>query len=117
MSDTVTELPQRVLVLGVARSGKAAVAALRKEKVSRVIVAVPIGSYETCEMLRDVADTVVCALAPDPFYAVGVWYQDFRQTTDEEVRELLDAAARQSPRNSARPNAPADINDRRGELR
>lgn len=103
--------------LATGSSMKAAVAALRKEKSSRVIVAVPIGSYETCEMLRDEADSVVCALTPDPFYAVGVWYDDFAQTTDEEVRELLDAAARQLPRASGRPIAPADNNDRRGELR
>jgi putative phosphoribosyl transferase len=96
---------------------KAAVAALRKEKARRVIVAVPIGAYDTCEMLRDEADAVVCAQTPEPFYAVGVWYDDFKQTTDEEVRELLDTAARQLPRTSPRPSEREETNDHRGELR
>lgn len=96
---------------------KAAVAALRKEKARRVIVAVPIGAYETCEMLRDEADAVVCAQTPDPFYAVGVWYDDFEQTTDDEVRELLDTAARHLQRTSSRPNAPETSDHQRGELR
>lgn len=96
---------------------KAAVAALRKEKARRVIVAVPIGAYETCEMLRDEADAVVCAQTPDPFYAVGVWYDDFKQTTDDEVRELLDSAARHLQRTSSRPSAAEKSDDQRGELR
>jgi putative phosphoribosyl transferase len=73
---------------------RAAVTALRKERAKRVVVAVPIGAYDTCEMLRDVADSVVCAQTPEPFYAVGLWYDDFEQTTDEEVRDLLERAAR-----------------------
>jgi predicted phosphoribosyltransferase len=58
-----------------------------------VIVAVPVGARETCEALRDVADEVVCALVPELFSAVGHWYIDFSQTTDEEVRQLLWAHA------------------------
>jgi predicted phosphoribosyltransferase len=54
-----------------------------------VVVAVPVGARETCEALREVADDVVCALIPEPFSAVGLWYIDFSQTTDEEVRRLL----------------------------
>jgi predicted phosphoribosyltransferase len=52
-------------------------------------VAVPTASPETCEEMRTEADDVVCAITPEPFYAVGLWYEDFSQTTDEEVRELL----------------------------
>ena len=75
---------------------RAAVAALRKLDPARIVVAVPVGSAEICAGLRDEADEVVCARAPEPFHAVGLWYDDFTQTTDEEVRALLDRAARGS---------------------
>jgi predicted phosphoribosyltransferase len=68
---------------------RAAVAALRRLGPSRIVVAVPVSAPETCEALREEADEVVCARTPEPFYAVGLWYQDFSQTTDDEVRELL----------------------------
>jgi putative phosphoribosyl transferase len=87
--------------LATGSSMRAAVAALRRAKAGRVIVAVPIGAYETCEMLRDEADAVICVRTPEPFHAVGVWYQNFEQTTDEEVRDLLARAARETP--SLRP--------------
>ena len=67
----------------------AAVVAVRRLQPARVVVAVPIGARETCEALRKIADEVVCALMPEPFRAVGHWYVDFSQTTDEEVRQLL----------------------------
>jgi predicted phosphoribosyltransferase len=70
---------------------RAAVLAIRRLRPARVIVAAPVGARETCVALRDIADEVVCALTPDPFAAVGLWYVDFSQTTDEEVRELLEA--------------------------
>lgn len=72
---------------------KAAVAAVRKHNPAQVIVAVPVGAYESCESLKYDADEVVCAEIPRHFFAVGLWYQDFTQTTDEEVRELLERAA------------------------
>jgi predicted phosphoribosyltransferase len=72
---------------------RAAVLAIRRLRPARVIVAVPVGARETCEALREVAAEVVCALVPEPFSAVGVWYIDFSQTTDEEVRQLLSAHA------------------------
>jgi predicted phosphoribosyltransferase len=53
------------------------------------VVAVPIAAPETCDDLKTEADDVVCALTPQPFHAVGHWYDDFAQTTDEEVRDLL----------------------------
>ena len=69
----------------------AAVLAARRLEPSRVIVAVPVGALETCRRLGEAADEVVCARTPDPFHAVGLWYADFSQTTDEEVRHLLSA--------------------------
>src|ERR1700730_962947 len=68
---------------------RAAVKALRQREPARIIVAVPTASPETCEELRAEVDEVVCAITPEPFHAVGYWYEDFTQTTDQEVRELL----------------------------
>jgi predicted phosphoribosyltransferase len=67
----------------------AAARALRKQQPARIVVAVPIASRDTCELLRKEVDDVVCAATPEPFHAVGLWYEDFTQTSDEEVRELL----------------------------
>jgi predicted phosphoribosyltransferase len=72
---------------------RAAIAALRRQHPARIVVAVPVGAQEICDELRAEADEVVCACTPEPFYAVGLWYSDFSQTTDEEVRELLRQAA------------------------
>lgn len=69
---------------------RAAIMALRPRRPARIVVAVPVGSVEACADMRRVADEVVCLSEPDPFYGVGVWYQDFSQATDEQVRELLD---------------------------
>ena len=68
---------------------RAAALAVRRLHAARVVVAVPVGARQTCETLRNVADEVVCALTPEPFRAVGLWYADFSQTTDDEVRQLL----------------------------
>jgi len=68
---------------------RAAVLSIRRLRPSRVVVAVPVGARETCEALRAIADEVVCASTPEPFSAVGLWYVDFSQTTDDEVRHLL----------------------------
>ena len=73
---------------------RAALAALRQQKPARVVVAVPTAAAETCRELLAEADDVVCATTPEPFYSVGLWYEDFSQTTDEEVRELLASATR-----------------------
>jgi putative phosphoribosyl transferase len=72
----------------------AAVKAVRQRNPVRVIVAVPVGAPDTCEALSAVADEVVCVRTPEPFSAVGQWYLDFDQTSDEEVRQLLRAHAR-----------------------
>jgi predicted phosphoribosyltransferase len=76
---------------------RAAVQALRQQGPDRLVVAVPAGSPETCDEFRDEVDEIVCAITPEPFYAVGLWYEDFSQTTDDEVRELLAAAQQQQP--------------------
>ncbi len=68
---------------------QAAVAALRSAGPKEVVVAVPVAPPETCAELEGEADRVVCAVTPEPFYAVGAWYRDFSQTSDDEVRELL----------------------------
>ena len=68
---------------------RAAVLAIRRLRPARVVVAVPVGARDTCEALRAIADEVVCTLMPEPFSAVGLWYIDFSQTTDDEVRHLL----------------------------
>jgi predicted phosphoribosyltransferase len=72
----------------------AAIKALRQQGPSRIVVAVPTASLETCEALKEEVDDVICAVTPEPFYAVGLWYEDFSQTTDEEVRNLLASAGR-----------------------
>src|SRR5687767_5730826 len=71
---------------------RAAVAALRQQKPAELVVAVPVAAAETCEEFQSEADRVVCASTPEPFHAVGVWYENFEQTSDEEVHELLDRA-------------------------
>ena len=72
---------------------RAAVQSARARQPSQVVVAVPVAAPDACEQLRDVADDVVCARTPEPFSAVGQWYRDFSQTTDEEVRQLLERRA------------------------
>jgi putative phosphoribosyl transferase len=75
--------------LATGASMRAAVQAVRAHQPARVIVGVPVGAAQTCDELTDVADEVVCARMPQPFSAVGLWYRDFSQTTDQEVRQLL----------------------------
>lgn len=104
---TAPDLADRTVILiddGLATGStmEAAILAVREHKPAAIVVAVPIGARDTCERLRRLADTVVCLDAPAAFQAVGLWYDDFTQTTDEEVRVLLDAANRPtSPHNSA----------------
>lgn len=75
--------------LATGSSMRAAAAALRRLHPARIVVAVPIAAESTCAEFRHEVDEVICAATPEPFYSVGQWYVDFRQTTDEEVRELL----------------------------
>jgi putative phosphoribosyl transferase len=71
---------------------RAAVRALRRQGTREIVVAVPVAAPSTCAELVEEADEVVCVSTPEAFRAVGLWYDDFSQTTDEEVRELLDTA-------------------------
>ncbi len=72
----------------------AALTALRQDDPARLVVAVPVGDPQVCDALRAVADEVVCLLTPRRLHAVGIWYEDFSQTTDDEVRSLLERARR-----------------------
>ena len=71
---------------------RAAAAALRQQNPVRIVVAVPVSAPETCNEYRMGVDEIVCAVTPELFLGVGRWYKDFSQTTDEEVRELLERA-------------------------
>lgn len=73
---------------------RAAVRALRDRGADRLIVAVPTASPQTCADFQTEVDEIVCAITPEPFDAVGLWYEDFSQTTDAEVQELLELAGR-----------------------
>jgi predicted phosphoribosyltransferase len=68
---------------------RAAVLALRAQGPAKLIVAVPVGAPQTCESFRHEVDRAICAMTPQPFYAVGQWYDDFSEVTDAEVRALL----------------------------
>jgi len=70
----------------------AAARALRQQEPQRIIIAVPVAAPDACEELRAYVDEIICAFTPDPFYAVGAWYEDFCQVSDDEVRELLERA-------------------------
>ena len=94
----IQELSGRTLIIvddGLATGStmRAAVAALRQNHPARIIVAVPVAAAETVLRLRREADNVVCMSAPLDFHAVSMWYDDFSQTSDEEVRSLLEASA------------------------
>jgi predicted phosphoribosyltransferase len=75
--------------LATGSSMRAAALAVSQQQPASVVVAVPVAASQTCDDLRGEVDEVVCGFTPEPFYAVGLWYEDFSQTTDEEVRELL----------------------------
>ena len=72
---------------------RAAVAALRALQPARIVIAVPVAAPDVCAALGAEVDEIVCAETPEPFHAVGLWYFDFSQTTDDEVHDLLAAAA------------------------
>ena len=80
----------------------AAVLALRQRGPARIVVAVPVGALNTCENMRRIADEVVCAHSPQAFVAVGSWYLNFVQTTEDEVRDLLARADRTTNTQAAR---------------
>ena len=95
----MTNVSDKVVILvddGLATGStmRAAVKAVRQREPSKIIVAVPVGSPDTCREFSAIADEILCARTPEPFSAVGQWYRDFSQTSDEEVRELLRDHAR-----------------------
>jgi putative phosphoribosyl transferase len=73
---------------------RAAAAALRKQQPARIVVAVPVSAAETCDEFRMEVDEIICAAIPEPFLGVGLWYEDFSQTTDQEVHDLLEECVR-----------------------
>lgn len=79
---------------------RAALRALRQQQPARLVVGVPVSSPETCQEFQTEVDDIVCARTPRPFHSVGLWYDDFSQTTDDEVRDLLHRAA-----NNQQPSA------------
>ncbi|HYE64764.1 MAG TPA: phosphoribosyltransferase [Pyrinomonadaceae bacterium] len=72
---------------------RAAATALRQQHPASIVIAVPVSAPQTCDEFRSEVDDIVCAMTPEPFQGVGRWYDDFSQTTDEEVRDLLARAA------------------------
>ena len=92
---------RRVIVvddgLATGASMRAAVTGLRAQSPARIVVAVPSAAPQAIDLLKSNVDELVYVMAPDPFYGVGKWYEDFSQTTDEEVRLLLDEANRELP--------------------
>jgi putative phosphoribosyl transferase len=98
--------------LATGASMRAAVAALRRHQPAHSVVAVPVAAPDTCEALRAEVDEIICARTPEPFYAVGVWYEHFSQTTDDEVRDLLDQAKRQLLQTRAPHDTDASLRSR-----
>ncbi len=76
---------------------RAAVQALRVQAPAKIVVAVPVAAYATYRQFRAEVDEIVCAQTPEIFYGVGWWYEDFSQTSDQQVRELLSLAAQENP--------------------
>jgi putative phosphoribosyl transferase len=94
------ELRERTVIvvddgLATGATMSAAVLAIRQQGPARLVVAVPVGAAQTCRSLREQADDVVCVTMPTPFRAVGLWYRDFPQASDEEVHALLAEARRE----------------------
>jgi putative phosphoribosyl transferase len=85
---------------------RAAVTALRRQALARIIVAVPVGAASTCAEFHSIADDCICAITPEPFRAVGLWYDDFSQTEDDEVAELLARARAAADGGPPEPHAP-----------
>ena len=83
--------------LATGSSMRAAVAGLKAQDAAKIVVAVPTAAPETCESFETEVDEIICASTPEPFYGVGLWYQDFSQTTDQEVRQYLAEASERQP--------------------
>jgi predicted phosphoribosyltransferase len=86
---------------------RAAITAVRQRGPDRIVVAVPVGAKQTCVALAHEVDAVICPRQPDALYAIGMWYEDFTQTTDDEVREAL-AVGQREPTAANRQGSPAE---------
>jgi len=90
---------------------RAAVASVRRQQPARIVIAIPVAAFSTCEEFAREVDELVCVLMPEAFFAVGFWYEHFSQTTDEEVRDLLQQAAHeQVVTKPTQQRAPAPFN-------
>jgi predicted phosphoribosyltransferase len=94
--------------LATGTSMRAAIIALRQQGPRSIVVAVPVAAPSTCREFRAEVADLVCVRNPDPFYAVGLWYEDFSQTSDKTVGELLQRAAQSLP-DSAKPLEPPGL--------
>lgn len=90
---------------------RAGLIALRMKQPLRLVAAVPVAPAVTCQELRAIADEVVCLATPEPFYGVGLWYDDFSPTSDAEVRELLRLVGARTHASSMENGDPADYPD------
>jgi predicted phosphoribosyltransferase len=89
---------------------RAAISALRRKRPARIVVAVPTAARSTCEEFQSVADECVCTITPEPFHAVGLWYDDFEQISDEQVCELLaHASGQDAGEPELRPGMPSAV--------
>ena len=109
-----TVIRDRIVVLvddGLATGStmQAAILSLRRKAPARIVVAVPVGARETCDRLRRLADELVCIATPEPFNAVGQWYEEFAEMTDDEVKRLLAAGARSTEGDPKRDSPKADV--------
>ncbi|MEW6735218.1 MAG: phosphoribosyltransferase [Acidobacteriota bacterium] len=100
------ELSGRTIILiddGLATgsSMRAAVQALKQANPAKIVIAVPVAPSSTCEGFKTEVDEIICLETPEPFQAIGLWYRNFSQTTDEEVKELLERAAQRTERKAA----------------
>jgi predicted phosphoribosyltransferase len=80
---------------------RAAAAAVKTKNPDQVVIAVPVAAPDTCSDFRNEVDKIICFATPEPFYGVGAWYEDFSQTTDKEVCDLLDRAAKIKTNNTS----------------
>lgn len=83
---------------------RAAAKALRQQNPAQLIVAVPTGAPDSCAVLATEVDKLVCLAMPEPYIAVGCWFEDFRQTTDDEVRTLLERASQSQTKTTGAPD-------------
>jgi putative phosphoribosyl transferase len=103
------DLGHRTIILiddGIATGStiKAALSTIKQQQPDRIVVAVPVAPPDVCKELKDEVDEVVCLLTPEWLYAIGLWYEDFSPTTDEEVRHLLALALKEQTATSSRSN-------------